>query len=51
MAGINVLMGVGSPSALAIQAAQQFDLTLIGFVSEKGFNVYHGDWRLANSVE
>jgi len=51
MAGINVLMGVGSPSALAIQAAQQFDLTLIGFVSEKGFNVYHGDWRLANNLE
>jgi FdhD protein len=51
MAGINVLMGVGAPSALAIQAAQQFDLTLIGFVSDKGFNVYHGDWRLANNVE
>jgi len=50
MAGINVLMGVGSPSALAIQAAQQFDLTLIGFASDKGFNVYHGDWRIANNV-
>jgi len=49
MAGIHVLMGVGAPSALAIQAAQQFDLTLIGFASDKGFNVYHGDWRLANN--
>jgi len=48
MAGINVLMGVGAPSALAIQAAQQFDLTLVGFASDKGFNVYHGDWRLTN---
>lgn len=48
MAGINVLVGVGAPSDLAIQAAKQFDLTLIGFVSAKGFNVYHGDWRLKN---
>ena len=49
MAGINVLVGVGAPSDLAIQAAKQFDLTLIGFVSAKGFNVYHGDWRLSNN--
>jgi FdhD protein len=48
MAGISVLVGVGAPSDLAIQAARRFDLTLIGFVSEKGFNVYHGDWRLNN---
>jgi FdhD protein len=48
MAGISVLVGVGAPSDLAIQAARQFDLTLIGFVSDKGFNVYHGDWRLNN---
>ncbi|MCJ8294758.1 MAG: formate dehydrogenase accessory sulfurtransferase FdhD [Colwellia sp.] len=49
MAGIHVLVGVGAPSDLAIQAAKQFDLTLIGFVSERGFNVYHGDWRLSNN--
>ncbi len=46
MAGFSILVGVGAPSDLAIQAAQRFDLTLIGFVSERGFNVYHGDWRL-----
>lgn len=46
MAGVPVLVGVGAPSGLAIQAAKQFDLTLIGFASSSGFNVYHGDWRL-----
>jgi FdhD protein len=51
MAGINVLVAVGAPSDLAIQAAKQFDLTLIGFVSNKGFNVYHGDWRLTPVIE
>jgi len=49
MAGISVLVGVGAPSDLAIQAARRFDLTLIGFVSDKGFNVYHGDWRINNN--
>ena len=48
MAGFSILVGVGSASALAIQAAQRFDLTLIGFASERGFNVYHGDWRLTS---
>lgn len=48
MSGISVLAGVGAPSDLAIKAAKQFDLTLIGFTSHKGFNVYHGDWRLTN---
>jgi len=48
MAGFSILVGVGAASDLAIQAAQRFDMTLIGFVSEQGFNVYHGDWRLTN---
>lgn len=48
MAGFSILVGVGAPSDLAIQAAKRFDLTLIGFVNERGFNVYHGDWRLTH---
>ena len=48
MAGFSILIGVGAPSALAIQAAKRFDLTLIGFINDNGFNVYHGDWRLSN---
>jgi FdhD protein len=47
MAGIPVLIAVGAPSDLAISAAKRFDLTLIGFTSDKSFNVYHGDWRLS----
>ncbi len=48
MAGICILVAVGAPSELAIKAAQRFELTLIGFVSENSFNVYHGDWRIKN---
>jgi FdhD protein len=46
MAGVAILIAVGAPSDLAIQAAKRFNLTLIGFTSEVGFNVYHGEWRL-----
>jgi FdhD protein len=46
MAGIAILIAIGGPSDLAISAAKRFNLTLIGFTSENGFNVYHGEWRL-----
>jgi FdhD protein len=46
MAGVAVLIAVGAPSDLAIQAAKRFNLTLIGFTTKSGFNLYHGDWRL-----
>ncbi len=46
MAGVSVLIAVGAPSELAILAAKRFNLTLIGFTSKNGFNLYHGDWRL-----
>jgi FdhD protein len=46
MAGVSLLIAVGAPSDLAIIAAKRFNLTLIGFTSGGGFNVYHGEWRL-----
>ena len=46
MAGVAVLIAVGAPSELAILAAKRFDLTLIGFTKQSGFNLYNGDWRL-----
>jgi len=46
MAGIALLIAVGAPSDLAIIAAKRFNLTLIGFTTSEGFNVYHGEWRL-----
>jgi FdhD protein len=46
MAEYPVLVSVGAPSSLAIDAAKRFDLTLIGFTKTNSFNVYHGHWRL-----
>jgi FdhD protein len=47
-AGIPILAGVSAPSHLAVRTAQEFGMTLIGFLREDRFNVYSGAERLTD---
>ena len=40
MTNIGLMIGVGAPTSLAIDLANRFDMTLIGFVKEDSFNIY-----------
>src|ERR1700728_2562116 len=42
MAGISMVASVGAPSSLAVQVAEDFDITLVGFLRQNHFNIYHG---------
>ena len=44
---IPMLVAVGAPSSLAVETAERFGMTLIGFTKASGFNVYTGGQRIA----
>jgi FdhD protein len=46
VAGIPIICAVSAPSDLAIQAADQLGVTLVGFLRGDGFNVYAHDERV-----
>jgi len=46
MTNIGFMIGVGAPTSLAIDLANKFDMTLVGFVKEDSFNIYTNNQKV-----
>jgi len=46
MAGIKIIASIGAPSSLALQQAEEFGITLIGFLGNEKFNIYSASHRV-----
>ena len=46
MSNIGIMAGVGAPTSLAIDLAKRFNMTLLGFVKNKSFNIYTNKQRI-----
>jgi FdhD protein len=47
VAGISLICGVSAASSLAVDLAEEFGMTVIGFLRDGGFTIYTGEDRIS----
>jgi FdhD protein len=46
VAGLSLVCGVSAASSLAVELAEEFGMTVVGFLRDAGFTVYTGEHRV-----
>ncbi|MBC7418086.1 MAG: formate dehydrogenase accessory sulfurtransferase FdhD, partial [Pedobacter sp.] len=46
MAGVPIICAIGAPSSLAVETAENFGITLVGFLKNGNANIYCGTEKL-----
>ena len=46
MTNIGIMIGVGAPTSLAIDLANKYNMTLVGFVKKDSFNIYSNKQKI-----
>jgi FdhD protein len=47
VAGISLICGVSAASSLAVDLAEEFGMTVVGFLRDGGFTLYSGEQRVS----
>jgi len=48
VAGVSIVCGVSAASSLAVELAEEFRMTLVGFLRDEGFTLYADNGRMRN---
>lgn len=50
MCGIPIIAAIGAPTSLAIETAEECNITLIGFLKDSGYNIYTHPTRILTAL-